>query len=139
MRGSRTGTSRPARRCLATENAARSSAVAGTPWRSKYAGAPHTIICTGNSWRPIYGDNIPSEPKPDNPGLDNWRVRLAMARLWVDAVNRHGGDARLVAMPEFGIRGNTHSPFADLNNVEVANLMSAFLAAKWLDTQGVSR
>lgn len=80
-----------------------------------------------------YGDNIPTEPKPDNPGLDNWRVRLAMARLWVDAVNRHGGDARLVALPELGIRGNTHFPFADLNNVEVANLMSAFLAAKRLD------
>ncbi len=80
-----------------------------------------------------YGDNIPTSPQPDNPGLDNWRVRLAMARLWVDAVNRHGGDARLVALPELGIRGNTHFPFADLNNVEVANLVSAFLAEKRLD------
>jgi hypothetical protein len=80
-----------------------------------------------------YGDNIPTQPKPDDPGLDNWRVRLAMARLWVDAVNRHGGDAKLVALPEIGIRGNTHFPFADLNNVQIADLMSAFLSAKGLD------
>ena len=32
-------------------------------------------------------------------GEDNWRVRLAMARLWVDAINKHGGDAQLVHLP----------------------------------------
>lgn len=79
-----------------------------------------------------YGDNIPTEPTA-SPGQDNWRVRLAMARLWVDAVNRHGGDATLVHLPEIGIRGNTHFPFSDLNNVEVADQMSKFLASKRLD------
>ena len=53
-----------------------------------------------------YGDNIPEEPSA-NPGQDNWRVRLAMARLWCEAVNRHGGDAKLVHLPEIGVRGNT--------------------------------
>ncbi|RZJ03331.1 MAG: alpha/beta hydrolase [Rubrivivax sp.] len=79
-----------------------------------------------------YGDNIPTAPSP-NFGEDNWRVRLAMARLWVEAVNRHGGDATLVHLPEIGIRGNTHFPFADLNNVQVADEMSAFLRRKGLD------
>ena len=41
------------------------------------------------------------------------------------AVNRHGGDVTLVHLPEIGIRGNTHFPFSDLNNVEIADLMSA--------------
>jgi len=36
-----------------------------------------------------YGDYIPKEPST-NPGQDGWRVRLAMARLWANAVNRHG-------------------------------------------------
>ena len=40
-----------------------------------------------------------------------------MARLWVDAINRHGGDARFVHLPTLGIRGNTHFLFSDLNNV----------------------
>ena len=51
-----------------------------------------------------YGDNIPTEPT-DIAGRDNWRVRLAMARLWVDAVNRHGGDATLVHLPEHRHQG----------------------------------
>ncbi|MNY20256.1 hypothetical protein D3C86_1537280 [compost metagenome] len=79
-----------------------------------------------------YGDNIPTEPSSD-PGLDNWRVRLAMARLWVDAVNRHGGDAKLVHLPDVGIRGNTHFPFSDLNNLQVAEQMQAFLSRAELD------
>lgn len=79
-----------------------------------------------------YGDNFSVEPTTER-GQDNWRVRLAMARLWVDAVNRHGGDARLVRLPEMGIRGNTHFPMSDLNNVEIADLVSKFLAEKKLD------
>ncbi|WP_084187060.1 alpha/beta hydrolase [Andreprevotia chitinilytica] len=79
-----------------------------------------------------YGDNIPTEPVA-SPGLDNWRVRLAMAKLWVGAINRHGGDATLVHLPSIGIRGNTHFPFSDLNNEQIADLLSRFLAAKKLD------
>jgi hypothetical protein len=79
-----------------------------------------------------YGDFIPAEPTA-NKGQDAWRVRLAMARLWRDAVNRHGGDVTLVHLPEAGIRGNTHFPFSDLNNVAVADLMSRFLQEKRLD------
>jgi hypothetical protein len=56
-----------------------------------------------------------------------------MARLLVDAVNRHGGDATLVHLPELGIRGNTHFLHSDLNNLDIADQMSAFLAEKGLD------
>src|SRR6185503_9990437 len=71
-----------------------------------------------------FGDNIPAVPTA-NPGQDNWRVRLAMARLFRDAVNRRGGDVTLVHLPEIGIRGNTHFVFSDLNNVQIADLLSA--------------
>jgi len=80
----------------------------------------------------FYGDNFPSEPTAER-GQDNWRVRLAMARLWVDAVNRHGGDAGLVHLPEIGIRGNTHFMMSDLNNVQIADRVSQFLSEKRLD------
>lgn len=79
-----------------------------------------------------YGDNIP-EQLSQYPGQDNWRIRLRMAKLWVEAVNRHGGDATLVHLPEIGIRGNTHFPFSDLNNGEIADLLSKWLANKKLD------
>ena len=79
-----------------------------------------------------YGDNIPLQPMA-NPGQDQWRVRLAMARLWADAVNRRGGDVTVVHLPEIGIRGNTHFPFSDLNNLDVAGLLSGFLEKRGLD------
>ena len=79
-----------------------------------------------------YGDFIPEKPM-DNPGQDGWRARLEMARLWRDAVNKHGGDVTVVHLPEIGIKGNTHFPFSDLNNVEIADLMSKWLKEKGLD------
>ncbi len=79
-----------------------------------------------------YGDNIPTAPT-ERRGADNWRVRLAMSKLWVDAINRHGGDAQLVHLPERGIRGNTHFLMSDLNNTEIARVVSEFLEAKRLD------
>jgi hypothetical protein len=80
----------------------------------------------------FYGDNIPAQPTA-NPGQDGWRVRLAMARLWRDVVNRWGGDVTVVHLPEIGIRGNTHFPFSDLNNLQIADLMSQFLEKTGLD------
>ena len=38
-----------------------------------------------------------------------------------------------VHLPGIGIRGNTHFPFSDLNNLEIADLMSRFLSDKGLD------
>ena len=80
----------------------------------------------------FYGDNIPEKPS-DIPGQDGWRVRLEMARKWRDTVNRHGGDVTVVHLPEVGVPGNTHFPFSDLNNKQVADLMSTFLSEKKLD------
>jgi len=79
-----------------------------------------------------YGDNIP-EQRSTNPGQEQWRVFLEVARLWRDAVNRHGGDVTVVHLPEIGIRGNTHFLMSDLNNVDIANQMSEFLRKKKLD------
>ena len=80
----------------------------------------------------LYGDNIP-EQKVDLPAQDSWRARLKMAQLWRDAVNRRGGDVRLIHLPEIGIHGNTHFPMSDLNNVQIADLVSQFLKEKQLD------
>ncbi|WP_269684810.1 alpha/beta hydrolase [Flavobacterium lacustre] len=79
-----------------------------------------------------YGDNIPEKPSA-NSGADGWRARLEMARLWRDKVNSYGGDVTVVHLPEIGIKGNTHFPFSDLNNIEIANLMSKWLKEKGLD------
>ncbi len=80
----------------------------------------------------LYGDNIPEQPMP-LPAQDSWRARLQMALQWRDAVNRHGGAVSVVHLPSIGIRGNTHFLFSDKNNVQIADLVSAFLTDKKLD------
>ena len=57
-------------------------------------------------------------------------MRLQMARLFADAVNRHGGDAAVVHLPEIGIKGNTHFPFSDMNNQEIAVVLGEWLHEK---------
>jgi hypothetical protein len=57
------------------------------------------------------------------------------AKLMVEAINRHGGNAKNVMLPEIGVRGNTHFPMLDLNNVRIADLLSQFLKDGGLDRQ----
>ena len=79
-----------------------------------------------------YGDNIPEQPVSE-PHQDYWRASLRTARLWAETVNRHGGDVTVVHLPEAGLAGNTHFPFSDMNNAEVADLLSQWLKEKGLD------
>lgn len=79
-----------------------------------------------------YGDYIPDSPSI-YPGEEQWRAALTMAKLWRDKINQYGGDVTLVRLNEVGLKGNTHFPMSDLNNVEVADLMSEFLKQKHLD------
>jgi len=46
---------------------------------------------------------------------------------------RQQGSVTLVHLPEIGIQGNKHFPFSDLNNVQIADLLSKFLKDKGLD------
>lgn len=59
-------------------------------------------------------------------GCDLFEVNAA-------AVNRHGGDAKVMHLPEIGIRANSHFPFTEKNNLEVAGALESWLKAKGLD------
>jgi len=73
----------------------------------------------------VWGDNLDRSPI--------WSEAYRMARQWVDIVNAHGGRAEILHLPEHGLRGNTHIPFADMNNRAVADLMLDFLRRSGLD------
>jgi pimeloyl-ACP methyl ester carboxylesterase len=81
-----------------------------------------------------YGDNIAKEPTTVW-NEDHWRSGLEMARIWAATINKHGGDATVVHLPEVGIKGNTHFAFSDLNNIQVADELSKWLKQKGLDKQ----
>lgn len=80
----------------------------------------------------VYGDNIAKAPS-DVFNEDVWRLSAYHAKLFVDEVNRRGGDAKLLHLPEAGLQGNTHAVYADLNNLEVAQVILDWLRQKGLD------
>jgi hypothetical protein len=73
----------------------------------------------------VWGDNIDKSPA--------WTKHLEHCKQFVDLVNANGGHAEILALPSVGLKGNTHIPFADLNNVAVADQLSAFLRRNELD------
>ncbi len=80
-----------------------------------------------------FGDNIKTGSEPDTHwGLDNWRVRLNLAKKWEQTMKRYGGDVQVISLPDIGIKGNTHFLMADLNNAEVAGAMEAWMKEKGL-------
>lgn len=64
----------------------------------------------------VYGDHVDTSPR--------WAPRLALARAFVAAANAAGGQAELLALPERGIRGNSHMLMQDRNSDVVAGLVA---------------
>jgi hypothetical protein len=79
----------------------------------------------------VYGDNIADEPS-DIFGIELWRVNRIRARQFVAALQQRGADVVLLELPKRAIYGNTHFPFWDLNNAEIADLVGAFLRRRRL-------
>ena len=78
-----------------------------------------------------YGDNLPSSQ--ERPEIYEWTRRLKLMRIWAEMLNKLGGDVTVVHLPQVGLHGNTHFPFSDLNNLEVADLLSQWLHSRGLD------
>ena len=55
------------------------------------------------------------------------------AEQFADAVNEAGGHVEILYLPKKGLHGNTHFAFSDLNNLQVADLLSDFLHKNKLD------
>lgn len=85
----------------------------------------------------VWGDFIPKKLDPQNVGprftLDTRRRNVIRTQKFAEAINKHGGDAEILMLPEIGIKGNTHWPMLDTNNVQIADLLSRYLKRKGLD------
>ena len=66
---------------------------------------------------------------------DRFSGAVEQSKLFAELINKYGGNAEVLMLPDAGLVGNTHIPFADMNNVEVADLLSDFLAANGLDAR----
>ena len=75
----------------------------------------------------VWGDNVDKS--------ENYSARLEQAKRFVEVVNKHGGNAEILVLRDAGLVGNTHIPFADMNNVAVADLLSKFLENEGLSAR----
>ena len=73
----------------------------------------------------VWGDNVDKSA--------SYTRSLNHSKLFIQTINKYGGKAQLLMLPDAGLKGNTHIPFADMNNVAVADLLSKFLAENGLD------
>jgi pimeloyl-ACP methyl ester carboxylesterase len=67
-------------------------------------------------------------------GPANWAESLVTCERYVERVKAAGGDAQMMHLPKMGIRGNSHMLMQDRNNLELADLILA-----WIDEHVESR
>ena len=68
----------------------------------------------------LFGDNVDIVPR--------WAPRLKLCREFVDATNKAGGNAALWLLPDMGIKGNSHMLMQDNNSLEIAGMLSGWIA-----------
>ncbi len=69
----------------------------------------------------VFGDHL-----GDVPGI--WSTAFDGCRKFVDQVKKAGGDAEMMHLPEFGLKGNSHMLMQDKNNLQIADLL-----LEWID------
>ncbi|MEN2742505.1 alpha/beta fold hydrolase [Microbacterium sp. X-17] len=71
----------------------------------------------------VYGDYVKNDHEYGPQRLRGLQL--------VEALRARGGTAEVLDLPDRGVTGNTHFAFSDLNNLQVADLMS-----EWLEANG---
>jgi hypothetical protein len=64
---------------------------------------------------------------PINGDAQIWKMVLNQCREFAAQYVKDGGDAKVIYLPDEGIKGNSHFMFQEMNNGEIADLVE-----KWL-------
>ncbi len=60
-------------------------------------------------------------------GFNTWPGSFASCETFVKQVNDAGGDAEMMSLPKLGIKGNSHMLMQDKNNLQLADLILAWI------------
>ena len=71
----------------------------------------------------MFGDHLGDVP----PGIVNWKTTYEGCNAHVQKVKAAGGDIEMMLLPSLGIRGNSHMLMQDKNNLQLADLVLAWL------------
>ena len=79
----------------------------------------------------VFGDHL-----ADVPGI--WQSAFEGCQKFVDRVKSAGGDSEMMYLPKLGLKGNSHMLMQDKNNLQVADLILAWLD-KHVDSKSTAR
>ena len=72
----------------------------------------------------VYGDHLNTPTGLPSPG---WPERFSNCKVLISRINKAGGKAQMMHLPEMGIKGNTHMMMWDENNLEVADIIISWI------------
>jgi pimeloyl-ACP methyl ester carboxylesterase len=72
----------------------------------------------------IFGDHLGDVPAPFG---SIWPSALDSCNKFVEQVTDAGGDAQMMYLPKMGIKGNSHMLMQDKNNLQLADLILAWI------------
>jgi hypothetical protein len=67
----------------------------------------------------LWGDYVDLSPR--------WAPRFKACREFIEAVNKVGGKAEMISLPDLGIKGNSHMLMQDRNSLELAGWLVGWL------------
>jgi hypothetical protein len=70
----------------------------------------------------MFGDHL-----SDVQGFATWPASFDSCNTFVKQVNDAGGDAQMMSLPKMGIKGNSHMLMQDKNNLQLADLILAWI------------
>ncbi len=70
----------------------------------------------------MFGDHL-----GDVQGFNTWPMSFDSCNTFVKQVNDAGGDAEMMSLPKLGIKGNSHMLMQDKNNLQLADLILAWI------------
>ena len=74
----------------------------------------------------VFSDHHADAPEPFG---SRWTTSMGQCRDFAASIQQAGGDVTFLHLPEIGIHGNTHMFMLDKNNLQIADLLLA-----WIDT-----
>ena len=74
----------------------------------------------------FWGDYIPDHPT-EVFGNEFWRIGRIRSELFAKLINKRGGNARVIRLPDIGITGNTHNGISDMNNLQIAEMIDDWM------------
>jgi hypothetical protein len=72
----------------------------------------------------MFGDHLNDMP---GGGIASWQMSFEGCQKFVQQMKDAGGDAEMMHLPELGIKGNSHMLMQDKNNLQLADLLIAWI------------